>query len=73
MESSLTDAVKTTYSEKGGVPSLDGAYTVFGQTVEGFDVIDKITAVEKEDDGKGNISKPVKEILIDKIEIFTMP
>ena len=25
---------------------LDGQYTVFGQTVEGFDVIDKIAAVE---------------------------
>ena len=25
---------------------LDGNYTVFGQTVEGFDVIDKIAAVE---------------------------
>ena len=25
---------------------LDGSYTVFGQTVEGFDIIDKIAAVE---------------------------
>ncbi len=25
---------------------LDGDYTVFGETVEGFDVIDKIAAVQ---------------------------
>lgn len=72
MNDSVTDDVRKTYSEKGGTPSLDGAYTVFGQTVEGFDVIDKISAVEKTDDGFGNISKPVTDIIIDKIEIFTM-
>jgi cyclophilin family peptidyl-prolyl cis-trans isomerase len=26
----------------GGLPELDGDYTVFGEVVEGFDVIDKI-------------------------------
>ena len=26
--------------------SLDGDYTVFGETIEGFDVIDRIAAVE---------------------------
>ncbi len=71
MLDTVTDAVISTYEQKGGSPVLDGGYTVFGQTVEGFDVIDAITAVEKEDDGHGNISKPVTEILIDKVEVFT--
>ncbi len=71
MYESITDAVTDTYKEKGGVPSIDGCYTVFGQTVEGFDVIDKISAIEKVDDGNGNISKPATEIIIDRIEIFT--
>lgn len=31
-----------TYATMGGVPSLDGQYTVFGEVVEGLDVIDKI-------------------------------
>lgn len=35
---------KKAYLEKGGYPMLDGEYTVFGQVVEGLDVIDKITA-----------------------------
>lgn len=72
MYDTLTDAVTDTYQTKGGVSQLDGMYTVFGQTVEGFEVIDKITAVDKVDDGYGNISKPATDIIIDKVEIFTM-
>ena len=30
------------YLEKGGTPFLDGGYTVFGQVIEGMDVIDQI-------------------------------
>jgi cyclophilin family peptidyl-prolyl cis-trans isomerase len=33
------------YEEVGGTPFLDGQYTVFGEVVEGLDVIDKIAAV----------------------------
>ena len=29
----------------GGVHHLDGEYTVFGEVIEGLDVIDKITAL----------------------------
>uniref|UniRef100_UPI003216F9E3 peptidylprolyl isomerase n=1 Tax=uncultured Draconibacterium sp. TaxID=1573823 RepID=UPI003216F9E3 len=34
------------YTTVGGYPSLDGEYTVFGEVVEGLDVLDKIAAVE---------------------------
>lgn len=30
----------------GGTPFLDGQYTVFGEVVEGLDVVDKIQQVE---------------------------
>lgn len=33
------------YREIGGAPFLDGDYTVFGEVVEGLDVLDKIAAV----------------------------
>lgn len=33
------------YEEMGGAPMLDMEYTVFGELVEGFDVIDKIASV----------------------------
>ncbi len=38
---------KKVYSEIGGTPHLDGEYTVFGEVIEGLEVIDKIAAVEK--------------------------
>ncbi len=72
MYETITDDVKKTYEEKGGYPGLDGGYTVFGQTVEGFDVIDKISAVEKSESSTGEMSVPMKDIIIDKVEIFTM-
>ena len=34
------------YLESGGTPFLDGNYTVFGNVIEGFDVIDKIAATQ---------------------------
>lgn len=34
------------YETLGGTPHLDGQYTVFGQVIDGLDVIDKIAAVE---------------------------
>lgn len=36
---------KATYMEEGGAPMLDGMYTVFGELVEGYDVLDRITRV----------------------------
>lgn len=36
------------YSTVGGVPFLDGSYTVFGKVVQGLDVIDKIAALQKD-------------------------
>lgn len=33
------------YATNGGLPKLDGNYTVFGEVVEGMDVLDLITAV----------------------------
>lgn len=34
------------YTTTGGSPHLDGEYTVFGKVISGFDVIDKIAAVQ---------------------------
>jgi len=33
-----------TYTTVGGTPHLDGAYTVFGEVIEGMDVLDSIAA-----------------------------
>jgi len=41
----LTPAQAQAYATVGGTPGLDGQYTVFGEVIEGLDVIDKIAAV----------------------------
>lgn len=38
----FTDEQRLTYKSVGGTPHLDGQYTVFGEVVEGFDVMQKI-------------------------------
>ncbi len=61
---SYTDEQKKTYSTLGGTPHLDGAYTVFGEVVSGFEVIDKIAAVQT-----GRMDRPVEEVTM-SIEIL---
>ena len=64
--------VKELYNKNGGTPQLDGGYTVFGQVYEGFDVIDAISAAEVVDNGMGEASKPVEEIIIKNITVATV-
>ena len=45
----LTDAQKKVYETVGGTPHLDGAYTVFGQLIDGMEVLDKIASVDKDE------------------------
>ena len=42
----ISQDILDAYTSVGGVPHLDGAYTVFGRIVEGLEVIDKIAAVK---------------------------
>lgn len=42
----LAPAAEAAYKGTSGTPNLDGLYTVFGQVLEGFDVIDKIASVK---------------------------
>ena len=52
-----TNKQREIYNTIGGTPHLDGGYTVFGEVVDGFEVIDLIAAVRT---GYGD--KPVTEV-----------
>lgn len=47
------------YTTVGGYPSLDGAYTIFGEVVEGLEVLDRIAAVETD-----AANRPVQDVVM---------
>lgn len=58
----FTEEQINAYTTVGGTPHLDGDYTVFGEVVEGFEVIDKIASVKTNamDKPLGDIKMKVK-------------
>ncbi|WP_284036245.1 peptidylprolyl isomerase [Neobacillus sp. 114] len=53
------------YAENGGTPWLDFRHTVFGQVVEGMDIVDKITDIKV--DAK---DKPETDVVIKHIKVL---
>lgn len=41
----FSDEQRKAYTSVGGYPDLDGKYTIFGECISGFDVIDKIASL----------------------------
>lgn len=61
----FTQQQRNIYKTIGGTPHLDGGYTVFGEVVEGFDVLKKISEVETDSNGR-----PKTNVVIEKIKIL---
>ena len=54
------------YLEEGGIPAFDLQFAVFGQVIEGFEVVDKIASVETSQEAE-TMNRPLQDITIDKI------
>lgn len=64
-EYKIPEEQKSVYKTTGGVPRLDQTYTVFGEVLEGLEVVDRIAAVQTD-----NTDKPVSDVKILKIKII---
>ena len=53
------------YTTIGGTPFLDGEYTVFGEVIEGMEVVDKIAAVKCDKN-----DRPLEDVRIEKVIVI---
>lgn len=61
----IPDDQRNIYKTVGGAPFLDQTYTVFGEVIEGLDIVDKISEVQTD-----SSDKPLNDIKILKIKIL---
>lgn len=61
----MTDEMREAYTTVGGTPHLDGGYTVFGEVLDGMDVVDCIQRVERDAN-----DRPLEDVRIIKATIL---
>lgn len=61
----MTDEMREAYTTVGGTPHLDGGYTVFGEVLEGMDVVDRIQRVKRDAN-----DRPLEDVRIVKATIL---
>jgi len=62
-ETLYSDDQREFYKTRGGTPHLDGSYTVFGEVIDGMDVVDKIQNVKTNEKDKP-LSAVVMNIIV---------
>ncbi len=66
----VSPIVAEEYLEHGGLPSLDFRYTVFGQVIDGMDVVKAIGETDTYSNASdGQVDKPKTDVIINSIEV----
>lgn len=60
-----TEEQMKAYETIGGTPHLDGQYTVFGEVIEGMEIVDKISAVPT-----NKMDRPIEDVIITDIKLI---
>lgn len=63
-ENDYSEQVMEAYKKLGGCPQYTGFFTVFGQVIEGLDLVEQIAA-----GGADETGRPLEETVIDSIEL----
>ena len=61
----ISEEHREVYRTLGGSPHLDGSVTIFGEVVEGLDVVEKMSLVETDKN-----DRPVKDVIIRSTHVF---
>jgi peptidyl-prolyl cis-trans isomerase B (cyclophilin B) len=61
----FTPEIREYYKTVGGTPHLDGMYTVFGQVIQGLDVVDAIDHVATDEN-----DRPLEDVRIVKASVI---
>jgi peptidyl-prolyl cis-trans isomerase B (cyclophilin B) len=65
MKREISAEQRDVYTTIGGTPFLDGEYTVFGEVIEGMEVVDKIAAVKCDKN-----DRPLEDVRIEKVIVI---
>ena len=62
----FTDEAKQIYETAGGAPWLDGSYTVFGQVIDGLDVVYEVQNVATNES-----DRPLTDVVMESVKVGT--
>lgn len=62
----ITKEMEDVYQTQGGVPRLDGQYTVFGEVVQGLDVVERIQAVKTDNNDRPLVDVRIIKAVVEK-------